>query len=79
MAKILTGQVVSNKMVKTVVVKVVQKFSHPKYKKTVFKSKKYKADTNGFQLEEGDSVVIQETRPISKNKHFKVIQKIERA
>ncbi|GIW63998.1 MAG: hypothetical protein KatS3mg091_800 [Patescibacteria group bacterium] len=77
MAKVLTGQVVSTKMTKTVVVKVVQKFSHPKYKKVIFKSKRYKADTNGLELNEGDNVLIQETRPISKDKHFKVIRKVE--
>ncbi len=78
MPKVLEGEVVSTKMQKTVVVKVVRTFSHPKYKKVVSKSKRYKAHNEGFNLREGDLVLIQESRPISKDKHFRVIKKLEK-
>ncbi len=78
MPKVLEGEVVSTKMQKTVVVKVVRTFSHPRYKKVVSKSKKYKAHNEEFDLREGDRVLIQESRPISKDKHFRVIKKLER-
>lgn len=77
MAKqVLTGKVISNKMQKTVVVEVERKISHPVYKKYIKVTKKFKADASNMQLEEGDMVRIESTRPISKDKHFKVIEKI---
>ena len=70
--KSLRGVVVSDKMTKTVVVKVDRFVKHPKYKKHVKISKKYKAhDETGKKV--GDIVEIVETRPISKDKHFKVV------
>lgn len=76
MAKTLIGRVVSTKMEKTVVVRVERKFRHPLYKKVIFKHKKFKAHNERFNLEEGDRVKIVETRPISKEKHFKVVEKL---
>ncbi len=76
--KVLQGIVVSNKMAKTVVVSVEQKFRHPLYKKVIKKNKKYKADTGELKLSLGDFVKIEETRPISKDKHFRVINIIEK-
>ncbi len=74
--KVLTGHIVSDKMQKTVVVEVVRKVRHPLYNKSLKFSKKYKADTNGMEVVYGDMVRIEETRPISKDKYFKVIAKL---
>lgn len=70
----MTGLVVSNKMDKTVVVKVDVRMRHPKYHKSYTKSQKYKAhdDSNSAQI--GDRVTIESTRPLSKDKHFAVIK-----
>ncbi len=76
MPKVFTGVVVSTKMQKTVVVRVERKFRHPLYKKVVKKHKKFKAHNEKFDLKEGDIVKIRETRPISKEKHFEVIEKL---
>lgn len=70
--KILEGTVVSDKMEKTVVVAVKRFVKHPKYGKYMTRTKKYKAH-NEVGAKMGDKVRIQETRPISKDKHFKVI------
>ncbi len=71
-SKVLRGVVTSDKMTNTVVVKVDRFVKHPKYKKHVKISKKYKAhDESGKKV--GDIVEIVETRPISKDKHFKVV------
>lgn len=66
----LTGQVVSNKMHKTVVVLIVRKVKHPKYGKFVKHTKKLFAHDEQNQCQEGDTVVIHETRPLSKNKNW---------
>lgn len=76
MKKTLIGEVVSTKMQKTVVVLVVRKFRHPLYRKVIIRHKKYKAHNENLGLVVGDKVKIEETRPISKDKHFKVIEKI---
>jgi small subunit ribosomal protein S17 len=72
------GKVVSDKMQKTVVVLVERHVAHPLYKKIVRKTSKFLADTNNFDLKVGDTVVIEETRPISRRKHFVVIKKLEK-
>lgn len=74
MAKILEGTVVSTKMKDTVVVEVVSVKRHKLYKKIVRSFKKYMADTDDKKVELGDFVQIIETRPISKNKHFKILK-----
>ncbi len=71
--KTLTGVVTSNKMKDTVVVAVERYVKHPKYGKFMQIRKKYKAHNPGNTLAIGDKVTIAETRPISKDKHFKVI------
>jgi len=76
MAKIFSGTVVSTKMQKTVVVKVERKFQHSLYKKIITRNKKYKVHNDDLKLKEGDKVKIKETRPLSKEKHFRVINKI---
>ena len=74
--KILTGKVVSDKMQKTVVVQVERVKEHPKYKRRYKIHKKYKAHDQNQEYHIGDKVVIEETSPISKDKKWKVIQKI---
>jgi len=76
MAKIFIGKVVSIKMQKTAVVRVERKFRHPFYRKIIVRHKKYKAHNENLDLKEGDIVKIKETRPISKDKHFRVIEKV---
>lgn len=73
---ILVGKVVSTKMKKTVVVEVETSKPHPLYKKIVKKRKKYQAHNESLNLQVGDQVEIVSTRPISKEKHFKVVKKI---
>lgn len=74
--KTLRGVVVSDKMQKTVVVEVNRFVKHPKYGKYMKQSKKYKAHDEENTYKVGDKVSIEETRPISKDKSFKVIGKI---
>ncbi len=76
MKKILTGKVVSMKMTKTVVVMVERKFRHPVYHKVIVRHKKYKAHNEKLDLKLEDMVQIEETKPISKDKHFRVIKKL---
>lgn len=77
MAKILTGIVVSTKMQKTVTVVVERKFRHPFYKKVISRQKKYKVHNENLDLKVGDWVEIKETRPISRDKHFIVVNKVK--
>ena len=79
MKKILIGKIVSDKMQKTVVVQIDRKVRHPLYQKLVKKTKKLKADTNNLNLVYGQIVKIEQTRPISKDKYFKVIEVIQDA
>jgi len=72
--KILKGVVVSDKMDKTVVVLVSRFVEHKKYGKRIKKTKKYKAHDENNSKKVGDVVEIEETRPMSKEKHFKVIK-----
>lgn len=72
----LTGIVVSDKMQKTVVVKVDHLKEHPKYKRRFKVSEKYKAHDEHKEYAVGDKVIIEETRPISKDKKWRVLKKI---
>ena len=72
--KVLSGVVVSDKMKDTVVVSVSRFVKHPKYGKYMNISKKFKAHDAGNTAKIGDKVDIMETRPISKDKHFVLIQ-----
>ncbi len=69
----LHGVIVSDKMSRTVVVRVDSLTRHPKYQKYVQSSRRFKADTGGGEYHTGDEVVIQETRPLSREKRWKVI------
>lgn len=72
----LQGIVVSDKMAKTVVVRVDRMKIHRKYKKRYTVSRKYKAHDEKREFHIGDKVVIEETRPMSKDKNWRVIKKI---
>ena len=76
--KTMTGVVVSNKMDKTVVVKVERRFSHPVFKKVVKTTKKYKVHDEKNECLEGDFIRIQETRPLSKEKRWRLLDIISR-
>lgn len=67
------GLIVSDKMDKTVVVAVESRSAHPKYGKIVARTKRYKAHDEGNQCKIGDRVRIQETRPLSRTKRWRVI------
>ena len=71
--KTMAGVVVSNKMDKTVVVKVERRFSHPVFKKVVKTTKKYKVHDEKNECLEGDFIRIQETRPLSKEKRWRLL------
>lgn len=73
--KTLSGIVTSDKMDKTIVVSVTRFVKHPKYKKFIKKSKKYKAHDEANVKKVGDMVTIEETRPMSKDKRFIVVTK----
>lgn len=75
--KKLKGVVISDKMQKTVVVEVERIKEHRKYKRRYKVHKKYKAHDEKGEYHVGDKVVIEETRPMSKEKKWKVIEKIE--
>ena len=75
----LTGRVVSDKMDKTVTVVVERQVMHPVIGKVVSRSKKYHAHNEGNDAKVGDKVVIEECRPISKSKAWKVAKVAERA
>ena len=72
----LIGIIISDKMVKTVVVKVERIKEHPKYRRRFKTHKKYKVHDEKEEYKVGDEVVIEETRPLSKDKRWKVIKKI---
>ena len=71
--KILTGQVVANKMSKTIVVEIKRRFTHPLYKKTLWRSSRIKAHTEE-PVPVGATVILESTRPLSKEKHYQVKQ-----
>ena len=74
-----TGVVVSDKMDKTVVVAISRLFQHTRYKKTIKRVTKFKAHDEKNQCNVGDKVSIVETSPKSKDKHWEVIEVLERA
>lgn len=71
--RILEGIVVSvGKMKNTIIVEVSRRTPHPKYKKLIKRSRRYKVDTNGEEIELGKKVKMIETKPYSKDKYFKI-------
>ena len=79
MRKIRIGKVVSDKMTGTIVVAVEERVPHPLYNKVVAKTKKFKVDDPGNTAHIGDIVEIAETRPLSKDKYFRLLRIIEKA
>lgn len=73
------GLVTSNKMDKTIVVSVTEKVKHPLYKKFVTRTVKFKAHDENNECQEGDRVRIMETRPLSKDKCWRLVNIIEKA
>ena len=77
--KVYQGRVVSDKMDKTITVVVETKRNHPVYGKRINYSKKYKAHDENNTAKTGDIVRIMETRPLSKDKHFRLVEIVEEA
>ena len=73
------GVVVSDAMDKTITVLVEDIISHPVYKKKIVRSKKYKAHDEKNEANIGDTVLIMETRPLSKSKRWRLVQIVEKA
>ena len=73
------GEVVSNKMAKTIVVRVERRFPHPQFKKIVTSYKKFYAHDEKNAAKIGDTVRIEETRPLSKLKHWRLVEVLDRA
>jgi small subunit ribosomal protein S17 len=68
------GIVISNKMQKTIVIKVENRYSHPMYSKTLIRTKKYLAHDQLEECNIGDQVLVEECRPLSKRKRWKLIK-----
>ncbi len=77
--KTMIGTVVSDKMDKTIVVAVETRVKHPIYKKTVKRTYKLKAHDEENQCKVGDRVEVMETRPLSKDKRFRIVRIVEKA
>lgn len=77
--KVLTGKVVSDKMDKTVVVAVETLVRHPLYQRIIRRTKKFKAHDEQNTCRVGDKVKMMETRPLSKEKRWRIIEILERA
>ncbi len=73
------GHVASDKMDKTVVVSVIRRYRHAKYKKYIKERIKYKAHDENNECAQGDKVLIEETRPLSKQKRWRVKEILEKA
>src|SRR5436190_19804895 len=72
-----TGEVISNKMTKTIIVRVERRFPHRRYKKVVTGYKKFYAHDEKSEAKVGDRVRIEETRPLSKTKRWRLVQIVE--
>lgn len=79
MRKTRTGKVVSNKMDKTIVVAVLNSIKHPLYNKVIKRTYKLKAHDENNECQIGDKVKVMETRPLSKDKRWRLVQVIEKA
>lgn len=72
------GEVISNTMTKTIIVRVERRFPHPKYKKVVTGYKKFYAHDEKSEAKIGDRVRIEETRPLSKTKRWRLVEIVDR-
>ena len=79
MRKTRTGKVVSDKMDKTIVVAIEDSVQHPLYKKIIKRTVKFKAHDENNECGIGDKVVIMETRPLSKDKRWRLVEILEKA
>lgn len=79
MRRTLTGTVISDRMEKSIIVQVKRKVKHPLYKKYVVQRKKYKAHDERNECSMGDMVLIRESRPLSKEKRWRVSQVLKKA
>ena len=79
MRKVRTGKVTSNKMDKTIVVAIEEHVKHPLYKKVVKRTYKLKAHDEENTCNIGDTVRVMETRPLSKDKRWRLVEVVERA
>ncbi len=77
--RVLRGKVVSDKMDKTIVVEIATRKSHPLYGKRVKFSRRFKAHDENNEAKIGDTVEIMETRPLSRDKHFRLTKIVEKA
>lgn len=77
--KVREGTVISDAMTDTVVVAVIERVRHPRYRKTVQRTKKLYAHDSKLEARIGDTVRVEETRPLSKLKRWRVIEILERA
>ena len=77
--KVRTGKVVSDKMDKTIVVAVVDNVKHPLYNKIVKRTYKLKAHDENNEAHIGDTVKVMETRPLSKDKRWRLVEIVEKA
>jgi len=73
------GEVISNKMTKTIIVRVERRFPHPRYKKVVTGYSKFYAHDEKNEAKVGDTVRIRETRPLSKTKNWRLVEVVERS
>jgi len=73
------GKVISNKMTKTIVVRVERRFPHPKFKKVITSYSKFYAHDEKSEAKVGDVVLIRETRPLSKLKRWRLTEVLEKA
>jgi small subunit ribosomal protein S17 len=73
------GEVISNKMTKTIVIRVQRRYPHPRYRKVVTGYKKFYAHDEKSEAKPGDRVRIEETRPLSKLKRWRLVEVVERA
>ena len=73
------GEVISNKMTKTIVVRVERRFPHPRFKKVVTGYKKFYAHDEKSEAKVGDRVRLEETRPLSKTKRWRLVEIVERS
>ena len=73
------GEVIANRMSKTIIVRVERRFPHPKFKKVITGYKKFYAHDEKSEAKLGDRVRIQETRPLSKTKRWRLVEVVERA
>jgi len=72
------GEVIANKMTKTIIVRVERRFPHPKFKKVITGYKKFYAHDEKSEAKVGDRVRIQESRPLSKTKRWRLVEIVER-